>query len=167
MQYENGQDRKNEEAVIREIARRYGCEYHKLPVRYIVDYGLFRGRDLAYFAEVKCRKIPRSTFPELILSLHKVGALLDLQSTHGVPSLLVACWTDSMGVTRVPFSGMRIGWGGRTDRADDQDTEPVVYIPVDHFSKMQKPLELDDDGATENAREREADRSSDPEGREA
>jgi hypothetical protein len=167
MQYENEQDRKNEEAVIKEIARRYGCDYRKLPVRYVVDYGLFRGRDLAYFAEVKCRKIPRHQFPDLILSLFKFGALLDLQSTHSIPALLVACWTDSMGITRVPLSGMRIGWGGRTDRADDQDTEPVVYIPVDHFSKMQRPREEIDERTDEAEGDGQADRSADPEGREA
>jgi len=36
------------------------------------------------------------------------------------------------------FPKPEIGWGGRTDRDDPDDEEPVVYIPVSAFTELKK-----------------------------
>lgn len=138
--YETSGDRGREDGVRRLIERRWNCTATKLPMQYHLDFGLYRGGELVAFAEVKCRKTPFANYPTYIISLSKVVAALDLSAAAGrVPALLVVNWADVVGWVNLAQAGdWKVRSGGRTDRGDWQDVEPVVEIPIEEFSVLEQ-----------------------------
>lgn len=137
--YETSKDRAKERAAIEFIAPKVKCDgWHSMPKRYPLDFALTRDGNVEFFAEVKCRTNAHDAYPDYMLSMGKFVGLLEMQTSTNIPSLLVVDWTDCVGVLRLPVPGIEYKIGGRKDRGDDQDVEPVVHIPVDRFSKFRK-----------------------------
>jgi hypothetical protein len=129
--YESQEDLANEKATIDRLAAHWRCVAVKLPIRYELDYGLCRNGDLMAWAEVKCRKVPREKYPTYMVSLGKVLAGLELAERTNLPFLLIVQWTDALGW--IQPSARAVQMGGRRDRADCADVEPVVHIPIKDF----------------------------------
>lgn len=134
--YETDADRDRELATITAVADRLGLEVKTMPRRYPVDFMLTKGKGARYFAEVKCRKCERQTYPTFMLGLAKYIGMITLQEQTGVPTIIVVGWKDLIGMLRLPVPNLRIEVGGRTDRGDAQDVEPVVQIPTDLFQRV-------------------------------
>ncbi len=108
--------------------------FRKLPLSYRLECamehiptGKIRG-----FCEFKRRKNLREQYPTLILSLHKYRELQAVSEFS--TALLFVRWNDRDGVHEITeYADVDIEWGGRKDRRDWQDEEPVVHIPVDDF----------------------------------
>jgi hypothetical protein len=136
--YESPADLENEEAVVKAIYKGLGCDgYHKTPKFSAIDFALLRGAVVTYFVEVKCRKNKRDRYKEFMLSLAKYDALLLSRKLNQTTSLLVVRWLDCIGLLTIPPPTLWIGIGGRNDRNDPDDMEPVVYIPTYHFQTFQ------------------------------
>jgi hypothetical protein len=132
--YESPADLKNEVEVVEAIYRDLGCDgYRKTPKFSAIDFALLRGDCIAYYAEVKCRRNERGRYPDYMISRAKYDALDQSRKQCSVTSLLVVRWTDYIGVLTIPPHTMKYGFGGRRDRNDPKDMEPVVYIPTYHF----------------------------------
>jgi len=130
--YENGETRAAEEATIRRAADRWGVEYAKLPIQYRIDWALLRDGKVAAWCECKRRHNRQSKYSSLMLSLSKVTHGLELASQTGLPFLVVVEWDDCLAYWKADrISGVRIG--GRVDRGDWQDVEPVVDIGIELF----------------------------------
>lgn len=130
--YETEFDRENELAVAKAVGARYGWEARKLPSRYALDFALVEGAEVRFWLEVKCRRNARAAYPTYMLSLSKVFALLELQERTSIRSGVAVSWTDCLGVLPLP-SPYRVSIGGRTDRGDAQDVEPVALFDVGLF----------------------------------
>ena len=95
-----------------------------------------RNNKVLGFAELKCRNNNRKQYPSLILSLNKWihGKQLAAEVSGGF--LIIVQWKD--GLFYFKESGLHVDYdfGGRKDRGDDQDMEPVVKIPVDYFKEI-------------------------------
>ena len=134
--YESPTDLKNEVEVIEAIYRDLGCDgYHKTPKFSAIDFALLRGDAIAYYAEVKCRRNERGRYPDYMISRAKYDALDQSRKQHSITSLLVVRWTDCIGILTIPPHTLTYGFGGRHDRNDPKDMEPVVFIPTYHFQK--------------------------------
>jgi hypothetical protein len=130
--YENGQTRAAEEATIRMAAERWGVSFAKLPIQYRVDWALIRGGAVAAWCECKRRHNNKGKYSSLMLSLSKVTHGLELARQTGLPFLVVVEWDDCLAYWKADrISGVRLG--GRVDRGDWQDVEPVVDIGVELF----------------------------------
>ena len=134
--YESAADRDNERSVIDAIAERWKCDAWKLPLAYRMDYALARGTSIKAFAEVKCRSNERGAYDDYMLSLAKLAHARRLAEISLLPVYLVVRWSDGVGFCDLSAIIYRVEAGGRTDRNDPQDMEPVAMISVDQFKQF-------------------------------
>lgn len=124
--YESEADRARELAVARAVFQPYGLTVLKLPIAYEVDFAVLRGERVVGFAEVKVRK---RAYDTLMLSLHKAEALRRL-ATGFRSWLLVAVPAGVYARRFVIAERFDVRVGGRSDRGDWQDVEPVAHFPM-------------------------------------
>lgn len=135
--YESSQDIVSESKVLVLIEKAWGCRGVKLPLKAQLDYLLLRDDRGAAWAEIKVRTNPRGRYPTYMISLSKVMAARELSGASDLPSVLVVQWTDKLGYIRMDtLEKFHIAIGGRTDRNDAQDVEPVVLIPIEEFKEL-------------------------------
>jgi len=132
--YETPADLVNERRVADALLERWRCNAVKLPRRYEIDYALSRGNRVMAWAEVKCRTNPREQYPTYMVALGKVLTGLNLSQRTNLPFMLVVQWTDSLGWVTPTFDAIHIG--GRHDRGDREDEEPMVHIPIADFKLL-------------------------------
>jgi len=135
--YETANDLRNERDVIEVLNKLWGTEAHKLPRAYSMDYLLTRDRQAVSFVEIKCRQVPSWQYDTLMISMAKVLKGRAITRETGIPSLLVVKWNDTVGYVYMSEIDMDIQVGGRRDRGDAQDIEPVCMIPVKDFRRIQ------------------------------
>lgn len=136
--YECDGDRRSEERVIKHVAERRGLSYKKLPPKYAVDFALLKDAEVKSWAEIKCRTVTREKYPTYMLSLDKYMSMLRLARVTGLLTELMVLWTDSLGILDITVATTTVSIGGRTDRNDAQDTEPVALIPIEQFAVTQR-----------------------------
>ncbi len=134
--YESPDDLAAEQEVADIIARRWSVDPVKMPMRFRIDYALFRDHDrLVAWAEVRCRSVSLDRYPTCILSVSKVKAGLRLAEAHCVPFLFIVRWTDAIGWIR-PSLDLETGVCGRWDRNDPADRDQVVIMPINQFKLL-------------------------------
>jgi len=124
------------QAIIR-FGQKYGRKPVKMPKFYHVDYAMTEKDTpkITSWVEVKCRENPRDKYPTLILSVHKVQQGVQLANLTNLPFVLFVEWSDWAGHMRVDDDHrFHVSLGGRYDRNDPQDVEPVFEIPISRFS---------------------------------
>lgn len=139
--YENTATKDAERIVAEKIAKRRNLTVHKLPIQYRIDFALVSQpkREVVRFLEVKCRTNLRAKYDTYLLSLLKYTSALHLTRDTGVPVLLAVQWADALGIWQVAqIDRPEVVMGGRSDRADWQDQEPVVMIPVSMFKILEE-----------------------------
>lgn len=130
--YETRKDLQKEISALRKIAVR--TTPVKLPLRYEIDFAMVDGDKICAFAEVKCRTNPFGQYPTLMISAAKLISGITLSGMTGCPFWLIVQWTDKIGALEIDsLSRFTMGIGGRWDRGDEQDIEPVVHIPTSAF----------------------------------
>ena len=134
--YETSEDLLNEKDVIEKFCGNWiNLSFAKLPKQYHLDYCLMMGDSVTGFCEVKVRKNNHNRYSTYILSVAKVSAAKNLQDACGLSSVLIVKWTDKIG-----YASFKYDWpvfvGGRKDRGDWQDVEPVAHIPLSDFKYL-------------------------------
>lgn len=113
------------------------CRFRKLPLSYRLECAIehIPTGKVTGFCEFKRRRNLRTHYPTLMLSLHKYRELAACSEFSD--ALLFVRWNDRDGLYEVnKHANPDIRWGGRKDRGDWQDREPVVHIPVDDFELL-------------------------------
>lgn len=131
--YETPSDLAAERVVIERLNARWSCAAFKLPIAYRLDYALVDGKHIAAWAEIKCRG---AKYEEMHLSLHKWMAGLELSRSTHRPFILVYAFGDEVFWRSVENDKPNIVIGGRTDRTDWQDTEPMAVFPLKDFKRL-------------------------------
>ena len=142
--YETPGDRAREASVVDAFASHYSLETIKLPARYPFDFAVLRDSDdgnvITAFGEVKVRTHACGAFPTVILSVAKWSEGMALVERTGTRFLLVVGWDSGSDVRWVDLTTLtgppRIAPGGRQDRGDSDDAEPVVHIPIHVFRSV-------------------------------
>jgi len=135
--YENDADLVSESLTLDLIEKKWRCEGVKLPIKHQLDYLLQRRNRGVAWVEIKVRKNPAAQYPTYMISLTKIMAARSLSEASRLPSFLVVQWSDSVAYIRMDsLLDFEISIGGRRDRNDDQDIEPVVLIPVRNFTNL-------------------------------
>lgn len=133
--YETTESLSEERLVAERIGEAWSCNPVKLARAYQLDFALCRDDAVQAWAEVKVRT---KRYPTYMLSLHKWLAAVELHERTGLPALLVVQWPDLLAYCAL--SGLRrplsVTMGGRRDRGDWQDMEPVVHIPLEFFNRV-------------------------------
>lgn len=131
-------DKELEVMEFMESVFKYPVTYSKLPKSYQIDYGVYDGdKALKMVCEIKSRNIKLKTYPDLILSAHKMHELVNWH-TRGIAARLLYRLDDGLYFYRVTTDAyqLNITEGGRTDRGDWQDIEPVYHIPTSSLTEL-------------------------------
>ena len=136
--YEKPEDIAAERTALDKACEIWKCTAEKLPIKYELDYLLLReGKGVAWL-EIKSRTNTRLAYPTYMISLGKIMAARRLSEASQLPSFLLIQWSDACGYIRIDsLLDFRTAVGGRTDRGDEQDIEPVAMIPVGEFALLQ------------------------------
>lgn len=130
--YENADTLQQERIVANAYARARGFNVHKLPRQYRLDFALTAREDIVEFFEVKCRRKTMEAMGSfMLLSSAKVMAARSLNANHAVPVVLVVRFLRDIyfrNLHDLPVEQAFIG--GRVDRGDAEDIEPVCRIPL-------------------------------------
>lgn len=125
--YENRETMEQEEEVIKVFSARGKIEHHKMPRRYEIDYMLSRAGHLYGWAEVKVRPGVEK-YESFIIGASKVLSGRRLAEVFGGRFLIIVRRTnDIMVLDATAERPFHVGIGGRYDRNDDQDVEPVAH----------------------------------------
>ena len=130
--YENDNDLRSEKNLISYVSDCWNVASYKLPMSYKIDYVMYRDDSPVGFAEVKVRTHTFGTFPTYIISLAKVMEARRLARETNTKSILIVSWTDRTGFLDF-FSHHQIRHGGRSDRNDWQDQEPMCHFDLKNF----------------------------------
>ena len=135
--YENDADRKNEQKFAEHLLKEYDCLASKLDMKYGVDFFVAGsdGRGL-YWIEYKHRS---RIFDTYMISVYKIWRGRSLAQNTGMEfKIVVECDQKyyTVNITENVLLGSTIGIGGRTDRGNDGDVEPMYFIPWDMFQEI-------------------------------
>ena len=133
--YETEEDLEKEERLALAFAQKYGAEAHKLPALYPLDYSYTKDGSVVAFIEIKIRTNSFAAYPTYMIGLSKITSARNIHITTGLPVLLAVKWgCGTVGFIDVnaPFENLTMG--GRTDRNDEADIEPVVHWNMEAFT---------------------------------
>jgi len=143
--YETKENLQGEAAVAQKLAHWINCkedpstslddlsEVVKTPPRAPYDYCVVKKGLIQFIIEIKLRKIPHNKFPTFMISLEKVATCSLHAAVIGCPFYIVVQWTDKLGFWKFNEKQYTAGIGGREDRNDPLDQEPVIYISINDF----------------------------------
>lgn len=137
--YENTGTKKSEREFADLIQARAKLTIVKLPRAYQLDYAMVDEKMvIKRWLEIKCRKHRGyGVYKDLMLSYHKFRAGLELSRETGLDFLLAYQFGDQNYMAKITESTpYTLAYGGRSDRGDSEDQEPVALIPTDEFVKF-------------------------------
>lgn len=127
--YETREQREREDAVAAFVAGLRGCTQAPFPPGSGIDRVLISSDgSVRALLEIKTRNTPSSAFETYCCSLERVTFLWNVSERLRVPVVLAIDWTDALGLidpAKAPVE--RVEEGGRTDRGDPRDIEPMVH----------------------------------------
>ena len=135
--YETKEDRVREKDIAKMFAGRLGLVAKPNPVAYPVDYSFVNtNNEVRGFAEIKSRGHRFGTYPTYMISAMKLSHAQSLsRATHKNVFLVVGWSCGTIAHIDMNTEPDLVGWGGRTDRGDADDMEPVVYWNIERFIK--------------------------------
>lgn len=134
--YESKEDLANEKEVANFLSSKTGFVFHKLKIAYHVDWLVMDKGKPKYVAEIKRRFNPSTEYPTLMLSLQKWMKGKEMAAEMNIEFVLIIKWNDGLFSYKAEKDGVTYGFGGRYDRDDPQDQEPMVFIPVSKFKRI-------------------------------
>lgn len=138
--YETSQDLESENNLKEALERLWGCSFHKLPIRYHLDFAITKDDKVVAFAEAKTRNYTMDSINNMggyLLSIGKWASAKQLCEASGLPFILIV--RTSCGVwsaTIKDFIPDAVLLRGRKDRGDWQDVEPCVCLNTNIFRKI-------------------------------
>ena len=135
--YERQADRDGEQKLIKLACKRYSLDgFFKLPASYILDFAVSRNDQIIGFVEVKKRTTAMRQYPTFFVALHRVLQAKQYELI-GLHSRIIVEWSDRIGSVRLdkPFE---LRFGGRSDRNDSADQEPMAHFSIDLFDILQE-----------------------------
>ena len=139
--YESQVDLTHENKMKTFLEAKWNCTLHKVPLKYQVDWMAMRGKDPMAFVEFKHRdKLSIDAYPRYMISLDKWMKAKQLCKEVEIPFIMVITFTEGTyyGVfAHNSLHDVTYGFGGRYDRGDAQDVEPMIYLPLKKFMKIE------------------------------
>lgn len=131
--YENVRTLRDEDAVAETLAAAWRCEHYKLPRSYHVDRWLERDGRLVCWLEIKCRNQRYDTF---FISLQKVLSARSMARETYAPFVIAVSLPDGIFWMKDAGETLDVRRGGRSDRGDPADMEPMVHFAMSRFTLL-------------------------------
>jgi|TARA_R110002020_G_scaffold38621_3_gene115864 hypothetical protein len=137
--YENKKTLASESGFGKDLERYFKVVLRKLPIQYGIDCIALDPRNLKpkFFTELKNRYCSKDTYPTYIISLSKFLKAKELYRSLHLETFLCVKWKDASGyvsLSELPDEEVDISFGGRYDRNDWQDVEPLLNIHIGKFT---------------------------------
>ena len=134
--YESEADKERERKLANQVASKWGLQAKENPKMYPIDFCFVDDNgEVEGFGEIKIRTHAFGTFPTYMLSVHKAADAKALASATGKRVLLVVQWScGTIAFLDLDTTPAKVEWGGRVDRGDGQDMEPVNHYPIEDFT---------------------------------
>ncbi len=130
--YEKTTDLDNELATVKTFGVAMGYGYAKKQGMISYDFDLFKGDDVAAYAEVKVRSNKHDKYPTTMIRQSKVDAANDRLLKTGLQTFLIVQWKDLLGWC-VMTGEWKVEKAGRYDRNDRNDLGLHAFIPLEAF----------------------------------
>ena len=141
---ETAANRVKEDAVVAEFVEHLSKRVSDLVVwradrKYLSRLdAILQSNNKLLFVEVKIRTTPMNAYKTYLVSSAKMENLQAAAAGH--KAALLVRWTDAMAVYYVQPQGVpadvRVQMGGRRDRGQTNDIEPVWHIPISKFKRI-------------------------------
>lgn len=139
--YESQVDLTHENKMKTFLEGKWNCTLNKLPYKYQLDWMAMRDKDPMAFVEFKHReKLSIDAWPRYMISLDKWMKAKQLCKEVEIPFIMVITFTEGTYYGVFAHNGLHdvtYGFGGRYDRGDAQDVEPMIYLPLKKFMKIE------------------------------
>lgn len=136
--YENSATKSKELAFAEFLSWQWSCDCIKLSLKYQLDFACMRDGKVVSWLELKCRNNHFWKYPTYMVSLDKWLKAIQLSEITGIPAFLAVRFTDADGYMRMGRGVGTIGYGGRSDRGDAMDLEPMVFISMEQFKNVER-----------------------------
>ena len=122
-------------------AKVWNVALHKLLQRYQLDDAVTTPEGaLLGWLEVKCRDVKADAYPDLLVALSKVVAARVLRQHSPWPAVLVVRYSDGVFWYELTHPAS-VRWGGRQDRGDAEDEEPMaVFTTAQRHAMTSNPF---------------------------
>lgn len=137
--YESDEDLKREAIVAEAIESARNVRLKKVPRKYFIDYAVMKDNAIIGWVEIKCRQGQHDRYSTFMLSLCKWREGLKLAEDTKTTFVVAVSYDDGIylfDATGLKAETVTFGFGGRSDRNDTEDYEPVVHIPIQSFCKL-------------------------------
>lgn len=135
--YETQYDLDNEKSISEVIQSVCNLSLRKLSMKYFIDFIAFRNKKAVAVVEVKKRNNNHDTYPTLILSLAKYNRGVEFFRVNGLKFIFAVQFNDGCFFYEYKDGDrFAIELGGRIDRKDAEDIEPVIHIPINRMKKL-------------------------------
>tara|TARA_R110000803_G_scaffold209698_1_gene279845 strand:+ start:69 stop:488 length:420 start_codon:yes stop_codon:yes gene_type:complete len=135
--YETQYDLDNEKSISEVIQSVCNLSLRKLSMKYFIDFIAFRNKKAVAVVEVKKRNNNHDTYPTLILSLAKYNRGVEFFKVNGLKFIFAVQFNDGCFFYKYKDGDrFAIELGGRIDRKDAEDIEPVIHIPINRMKKL-------------------------------
>jgi len=134
--YETNADHIVEELIADQLRDTWKCALSRTPRKYPYDYVAEVNGKVAALIEIKSRNNAHDKYPTYMISADKIVTCQTAASTLGLRFFLVVSFNDQLMYWVYRKDDFTVDLGGRRDRNDDADWEPVVHIPMTHFKKV-------------------------------
>jgi len=133
-----------EEALINSVVPKWGVIAEKNPEFHKIDYSLAEEEEgsIIGFVEVKCRDCNYKKHSTFFISLAKYMAACEMARFTSVPVFILVEWLDQTKYVKVPCKTVDVRMGGRKDRENPDDYEPMIHIPITEFRSVEDIPEL-------------------------
>ena len=132
--YETQDDRDREALVAKKVGDAFKCSMGKLQPRDAFDFAAMRGDKIVGFVEIKVRANPMGQYSTYMISMTKLATAHAIFAATKTPCILAVQWTDALGYIDMNAVDVTLKMGGRSDRNDPRDIEPVCHIDISGFT---------------------------------
>jgi hypothetical protein len=134
--YETQADRNREFVAKRQLGDIFGpcMTVVKLHKHYIIDFVVLDNKKIVAVCEFKTAKYSIGKYPTFMMSLNKWNKGLEYFNLHNVPFYILAKYTEGFYLHEYsPSVKYWIELGGRRDRDDPLDIEPIIRVKTEDF----------------------------------
>lgn len=132
--YESRVDRDRQREAIAHLERMTASTAVETARLVAWDFEMVRDGRTVAIVEVKCRTNPMLKYPTYMVSATKAAAIRDEAASRRIAGVLLVRWSDAIGWVRLDrLVDWKVSSGGRTDRADPLDIEPVLHVEIPLF----------------------------------
>ena len=131
-------------ALIERVVPLWGMIAEKNPELHKIDFSLAIEKDdsIMGFVEAKCRNCNHDKYRTFFISLAKYIHACELTKFTGIPTFILVEWMDQTKYVKVPCMTADIRMGGRIDRGNPDDHEPMIHIPITEFRPVEEVPDL-------------------------